>query len=246
MKYKNGLEDYLKFKETNEEKNLEERNPKNNIDSKQTQIIEENNVDREKNSNNDIVQEESIHDKCIFCRSISRISNRFGKVDEAYNLSYSIAGKYNAQELNSKEIKEYAMTKYTNNDDFSPEGLVSDLRVFKHLKDDIELNVEDDNIYSNTLVVLSSIVSTFLLIQLEIISSDAKVLEPIRKRITEGSIEVIYFIAGIIFLFTILYIGISYLFRKGKKSSFSRLIAVNFAVKELESKKEKIESEKKD
>lgn len=186
-----------------------------------------------------IVQVESIHDKCIFCRLFSRISNRFGKVDEVYNLSYSIADKVNAQKLDSKEIKKYVISKYTNNDDFSPEGLTNDLKIFKHLQDDIELNIEDDEIYSNTLVVLTSIVSTMFLIQLEIISSDAKVLKPIKDLITEDSMSIIFNIAGIIFLFTILYIGISYLSRKGKKSSFSRLIAVKFAVKELESKKKK-------
>ncbi len=197
-------------------------------------------------SEQNIVQVDSRHDKCIFCRYISRISNRIGKVDESYNLSYSIAGKDNAQKLNSKEIKEYAITKYTNNEDFSPEGLTNDLKIFKHLQDDIELNIEDDEIYSNTLVVLTSIVSTMLLIQLEIISSDAKALKPIKDLITEGSMSIIFNIAGIIFLFTILYIGISYLSRKGKKSSFSRLIAVKFAVKELESKKDELKSEKKD
>lgn len=180
--------------------------------------------------------------KNIFGRKITQIKNFFGKGEDEFNLSFKINEKLNAQLMNAKEIRQYINLNYLiNNDNFTNDNLVNDLRIFKHLEDDLELNLDDDKTFINTLVVLTSITSTMLLIQFEIISSESKILAPMREKITPDSIGGIYRIAGILFLFTILYLGISYLLRVRKKSSFSKLKSVKFAIKELEAIKEEMD-----
>lgn len=160
MKYKNGLEDYLKFEETNEEKNLEEKDPKNNIDSKQTQTFED-----EKNKN------------------ISKLKAEENK--NIYKLFYS--AKKDITKLNCEEIINYIDNNYLLKTKPKREHLLKDLITFKTYREEIKIRLNNlnffDNILDKIMLVLSIIAAVAVankVITLDVLRDAKEVLEELK------------------------------------------------------------------
>ncbi len=217
----------------------------NNTVSKQTKLIDENNVDGEKNSNNDIAQEESTNEG-IFCKAVSCISNFFCKVDDAYNLSFSYSGKNNIQSMDSIEVRKYINEYYNNERSIEKKQILDDLKIFKMIRDDLEMSLEDDTTFLNLLTTYNAIIASMISLMVTIGTSTSKKLENSRAMITEeimlfGMRTMRYFM-----LFTIVLVFIFYIHRLCKKSLYKKLKSVKFGINILEDKKERLEFEKKD
>lgn len=233
-----------KKKYSKKKANKKDSQIKNTV-SKQTQTIEENNVDGEKISNNDIVQEESTNEG-IFRKTVSCISNRFCKVDDSYNLSFSYSGKNNIQSMNSIEVRKYINEYYNNECSIEKKQILDDLKVFKMKRDDLEMSLEDDTTFLSLLTTYNAIVASSISLMVTIGTSTSKNLENFRAMITE---ERMLFGIGTMRKFmisTIVLVFAFYIHRLRKKSSYKRLKSVKYGINILEDKKEKLESEKKD
>lgn len=118
-----------------EEKNLEEKDPKNNMDSEQTQIIKESDSDKEKNSNDD---------EYLFDDTFKLIS---GNITLNYVEDYS-------------KLLDQLESDYINNENIENlDNLIKDIAELKAYRDYLE-NFEKNN---ESIISLLVIVLTYLL-----------------------------------------------------------------------------------
>lgn len=198
-----------------EEKNLEEKDPKNNMDSKQTKSIEESNLDGEKNSNSDLVE----------------------------NINYKLSFEYEVKNtdtittinnLNINQIKDYInknyYEKFNKIDDIDRDKLIKDLVVFRGFKEELEINLKNEDLFSFFMMFLLNITSVVLNLN--------KSLQIVDSKIIVDTMFLITIILG----FSIIWLFI----RTGKKSDSSRLKVVNYGLQTLEVIKEEIDAKKKD
>lgn len=100
-----------------EEKNFEEKESKNIIDSKQTQTIEENNLN-----------------------DAEFIDDLLGKIDRFYTLSHK--NDKNLEEMTSNEVESYVKTKYSNLKEIYSDEFLRDLTTFKIYRDNLKASLE--------------------------------------------------------------------------------------------------------
>lgn len=216
-----------------EEKNLDEKDPKNNMDSEQTQTIED-----EKNKN------------------ISKLEAEENK--NIYELFYS--AKKDIKELDCEGIINYIDNNYLIKTKPKREHLLKDLITFKTYREKIKIRLDNLNFFSNILdkimLVLSIIAALAVankLITLELLRDAKEALEELKasgknaafianiEEEIKNSLEYydkmsVNIIGVLIFAFVICLLTITLfcIYRTNKKSVGKKLICLNNAIYKLE------------
>lgn len=126
-----------------EEKNLEEKDPKNNMDSEQTQTIEESNLDDD----------------------IEFIYTSLDRERRSYKLSYD---DKKLEELSDTGIKKYVQDHYlkkdnSNQEDLDNNKLLKDIATFKTFRDNLKADMDHFQTLSNFIISLVLAVSSIII-----------------------------------------------------------------------------------
>lgn len=216
-----------------EEKNLEEKDPKNNMYSKQTQTIED-----EKNKN------------------ISKLEAEDNK--NIYELFYS--SKKDIKELDCEEIINYIDNNYLIKTKPKGEHLLKDLITFKTYREEIKIRLNNlnffDNILDKIMLVLSIIAAVVVankVITREVLRDTKEVLEKIKasgenaayaayiEEEIKNSLEYydkmscnLFWVLIIAIVICIVTIALFCIYRTNKNSVGKKLICLNNAIYKLE------------
>ncbi|MDU7150993.1 MAG: hypothetical protein E6312_02855 [Peptoniphilus grossensis] len=120
------------------EKNLDEKDSKNNMDSKLTDTTKENNFN-----------------------DAEFIDNLLGKIDRYYTLSYK--NDKNLEEMTSNDVENYVKTTYSNLKEEYSDKFLRDLTTFKIYRDNLKASLEYRSQTSNYFETLGIAISTTLI-----------------------------------------------------------------------------------